>query len=153
VSDALFPDVEAHVIDTNLFVTFERHDTIELLERAVRAHDIVLLLPSRVHEELTPANYPYRTPPVDDAIEAGWVQILEEVDYTNPVVSATMDIVRRMNDYRKMIGLPQQVGKKIRSVESGDGSGVNCQPSAADGHWTEVATSSNASRSRSPPTL
>jgi len=95
VSDALFPDVEAHVIDTNLFVTFERHDTIELLERAVRAHDIVLLLPSRVHEELTPANYPYRTPPVDDAIEAGWVQILEEVDYTNPVVSATMDIVRR----------------------------------------------------------
>lgn len=46
MSDSLFSDVEAHVIDTNLFVTFERHDTVELLERAVRAHDIVLLLPS-----------------------------------------------------------------------------------------------------------
>lgn len=95
MSDVLFPDVAAHVIDTNLFVIFERHDTVDLLERAVRAHDIVLLLPSRVHEELTPADYPYGTPPVDDAIEAGWVEVLEEVDYTNPVVSATMDMVRR----------------------------------------------------------
>ena len=95
MSDSLFPDVEAHVIDTNLSVTFERHDTVDLLERAVRAHDIVLLLPTRVYEELTPATYPYGTPPVDDAIEAGWVEVLEEVDYTNPVVSATMDMVRR----------------------------------------------------------
>ena len=95
MSDSLFPDVEAHVIDTNLFVTFERHDTVDLLERALRAHDIVLLLPSRVYEELTPANYPYSTPAVDDAIEAGWVKVLEDVDYTNPVVSATMDMVCR----------------------------------------------------------
>jgi hypothetical protein len=95
VSDPLFPDVEAHVIDTNLFVTFERHDTVDLLERAVRAHDAILLLPSRVYEELTPANYPYGTPPVDDASKAGWVEVLEDVDYTNPVVSATMDMVRR----------------------------------------------------------
>jgi hypothetical protein len=91
----LFPDGDVHVIDTNLFVAFERHDTVELLERALRAHDVVLLLPSRVYEELTPANYPYGTPPVDDAIEAGWAEVLEEVDYTNPVVSATMDMVRR----------------------------------------------------------
>ena len=95
MSDSLFPDVEAHVIDTNLFVAFERHDTVDLLERGVRAHDVVLLLPSRVYEELTPANYPYGTPPVDDASEAGWVEVLEDVDYTNPVVSATMDMVRR----------------------------------------------------------
>jgi hypothetical protein len=95
VSDSPFPDVEAHVVDTNLFVTFERHDTVALLERAARDHDVVLRLPSRVYEELTPANYPYGTPPVDDAIEAGWVEILEEVDYTSPVVSATMDTVRR----------------------------------------------------------
>jgi len=36
VSDELFPDVEAHVIDTNLFVTFERHETVDFLERTVR---------------------------------------------------------------------------------------------------------------------
>ncbi|QCC51398.1 hypothetical protein [Halapricum salinum] len=93
--NSLFPDVEAHVIDTNLFVAFERHDTVALLERAVREHDIVLLLPSRVYEELTPENYPYGTPPVEDALEAGWIDVLDEVDYTNPVVSATMDMVRR----------------------------------------------------------
>jgi hypothetical protein len=95
MSGSLFPDVEAHVVDTNLFVIFERHDTVDLLERAVRAHNIVLLLPSRVYEELTPTNYPYGTPPVDDAIETGWVEVIEDIDYTNSVVSATMDMVRR----------------------------------------------------------
>jgi len=83
------------VIDTNLFVTFERHNTIELLERAVTEHGLVLSLPSRVYDELTPAEYPYGTPPIDDAIDAGWVEVLGEVDYTNPVVSGTMDMVRR----------------------------------------------------------
>lgn len=95
MSDSLFPDVERHVIDTNLFVTFERHNTIELLERAVTEHGLVLSLPSRVYDELTPAEYPYGTPPIDDAIDAGWVEVLGEVDCTNPVVSGTMDMVRR----------------------------------------------------------
>lgn len=95
MSDALFPDVDAHVVDTNLFVTVERHDTVEVLERAVTEHGVVLLLPSRVYEELTPADYPYGAPPVETAIEAGWVEVLDEVDYTNPLVSATMDMVRR----------------------------------------------------------
>lgn len=95
MSGSLFPDVGAHVVDTNLFVVFERHDTVELLERAVRQHDVVLLLPSRVYEELTPDGYSGGAPPIDAAIEAGWVEVLGEVDYTNPVVSATMDTVRR----------------------------------------------------------
>ena len=76
----LFPDVESHLIDTNLFIRFERHDTIGLLERAVTEHDIVLLVPQRVYEELTPESYPYDQPPIDDAIESGWVQVLDEVD-------------------------------------------------------------------------
>jgi hypothetical protein len=95
VSDSLFPDVEAHAIDTDLFVAVERHTTVDLLERAVRAHDVALLLPSRVYEELTPTNYRYGTPPVDDTVAAGWVEVFEEVDCTNPVVSATVDTVRR----------------------------------------------------------
>ncbi|CCQ36721.1 uncharacterized protein Nmlp_2561 [Natronomonas moolapensis 8.8.11] len=91
----LFPDVESHLIDTNLFIRFERHDTIGLLERAVTEHDIVLLVPQRVYEELTPESCPYDQPPIDDAIESGWVQVLDEVDYSNPIVSATMDMVRQ----------------------------------------------------------
>jgi len=87
--------VESHIIDANLFIRFERHDTVNLLERAVTEENIVLLLPTRVYEELTPESYPYGTPPVEDAIEAGWVQLLEEANYSNPVVSATMDMVRQ----------------------------------------------------------
>ncbi len=70
--EQLFSDVESHLIDTNLFIRFERHDTIGLLERAMTEHDIVLLLPKRVYEELTPEFYPHGQPPIDDAIEAGW---------------------------------------------------------------------------------
>ena len=91
----LFPDVDAHVIDTNLFVAFERNDAIDLLERNVSEHEVTVSVPRRVYEELTPESLPYDTPPVDEAIEAGWVELLDEVDYANPVVSATMDMVRR----------------------------------------------------------
>lgn len=95
MSDRLFPAVDAHVIDTDLFVAFERNDAVDLLERSVSEHDVTLLVPQRVYDELTPVNLPYDTPPVDNAIEAGWVRALDEVDYANPVVSSTMDTVRR----------------------------------------------------------
>lgn len=95
MSNQPFPVVDAHVVDTNCFVVFERNDAVDLLERCVSEYDATLLLPQRVYEELTPEALPYDTPPVDEAIDAGWVEILEEVDYTNPVVSATMDRVRQ----------------------------------------------------------
>ena len=95
MSAHLFPSVESHIIDANLFIRFERHDPVDLLERAVTEQNVVLLLPTRVYEELTPDSYPYGSPPIEDAIEAGWVELLEEVDYSNPVVSATMDTVRQ----------------------------------------------------------
>jgi len=95
VPEGLFPAVESHLIDANFFIRFERHGTVELLERAVTDHDIILLLPQRVYEELTPESASYDRPPVDTAIAAGWATILEEPAYGNPVVSATMDLVRR----------------------------------------------------------
>ena len=94
MSAHLFPSVESHIIDANRFIRFERHDSVDLLERAVTDQNVVLLLPTRVYEELTPDSYPYGSPTIEDAIEAGWVELLEEVDYYNPVVSATMDMVR-----------------------------------------------------------
>ena len=48
-----------------------------------------------MYEELTPGGYSSGIPPIDAAIDAGWVEVLGEVAYTNPVVSGTMDTVRR----------------------------------------------------------
>lgn len=95
MGEQLFPAVDAHVFDTDCFVAFERTDSLHLLERAASEHEVTLLAPARVYEELTPEGLPYDTPPVDDAVEAGWVEVLGGVDYSNPVVSATMDSVRR----------------------------------------------------------
>ncbi|WP_436930246.1 hypothetical protein [Halosimplex halobium] len=83
------------MVDTNLFVRFERYDTVDLLRRAVAEYDITLHIPPRVYEELTPDFHPYDVPPVKRAIEDGWVEVTDEVDYSNPVVSATMDMVRK----------------------------------------------------------
>lgn len=93
--EPLFPAVESHLIDANCFIRFERHGTVELLERAVVDHDITLLLPQRVYEELTPESASYDRPPVDSAIRAGWATVLDEPAYANSVVSKTMDMVRR----------------------------------------------------------
>ena len=95
MSDSLFPAVDAHVIDSNLFIAFERKDAVDLLERAVTENDVVLLVPQRVYRELTPKSLPYDRPPVDAAIDAGWVRVLNGVAYSNPVVSETMDVIRR----------------------------------------------------------
>jgi hypothetical protein len=93
--ESLFPPTEAHVIDTNLFIAFERTDSLSLLERAVTGRGIEFLLPERVYDELTPEGLPYETPPIDQAIDDGWVRIIQDIDYSDPVVSNTMDMVRR----------------------------------------------------------
>ena len=95
VAESLFPSTEAHLIDTNLFIAFERTDSLSLLERAVTERGIELLLPERVYDELTPEELPYQTPPVDRAIDDGWIRIVESIEYADPVVSNTMDMVRR----------------------------------------------------------
>lgn len=83
------------MLDTNLFIAFERHGAVSLLERATTKYGVVLLLPMRVYEELRPDSLPYDVPPIDAAIDAGRAQVIEKVDYSNPVVSSTMDMVRR----------------------------------------------------------
>lgn len=95
MSEALVPPTEGHIIDTNLFIVFERNDALELLERVVTERGVEFLIPERVYDELTPEELPYRTPPVDEAIDAGWIRVVEEIDYADPVVSSTMDLVRR----------------------------------------------------------
>lgn len=95
VASEPFPEADAHIIDASLFILFERKDAVELLERAVQEYDVTLVIPQRVYEELTPSDLPYETPPVEDAIDAGWVRVSDTVDYANPLVSKTMELVRR----------------------------------------------------------
>lgn len=95
MASRLVPRADAHVIDTNLFIVFERHDAVPLLGRVADRYGIVFSMPQRVYAELTPESLPYASPPVDDAIEFGWARVLPNLDYSNPMVSATMDTVRR----------------------------------------------------------
>lgn len=95
MTEQVFPQADVHVVDTNLFILFERTDELSLLERAVSEYDVEFVVPERVYEELTPEAIPYDRPPVEQAIEDGWLRVLEGIDYANPVVSATMDLVRR----------------------------------------------------------
>jgi hypothetical protein len=136
VPEHLFPDVESHLIDTNLFIRFERHATIDLLERAVTEHDIVLSVPQRVYAELTPESYPYEQPPVDDAIESGWVQVLDEVDYSNPVVSATMDMIRQY--------ISAATGRPEHTIEQADAEvGGAAATLLENGHTDSIAIYTN----------
>lgn len=95
VANEPFPEADAHVIDASLFILFERKDAIPLLERATGDYDVTLVVPQRVYEELRPEALSYGTPPVEEAVSAGWVRVLDEIDYASPVVSTTMDLVRR----------------------------------------------------------
>lgn len=86
------------IADTGLFVACGRQQNTKYtaLERFARKNDITFVIPERVYVELGGA--PDRsTPgqsPVEGAINAGWVTVAEELDYTNSTVSRVMDDVR-----------------------------------------------------------
>lgn len=86
-----------HVADTGLFVAMGKAQNrrYQAVERFVRRNELTFVLPERVYDELTVESSKKWTPPVDSAIEAGWAQIAKPLDYTNPVVSRTMDGVQR----------------------------------------------------------
>jgi len=86
-----------HVADTGLFVAMGRpsNDRYRAVRRFARHNGVTFLLPERVYEELTVDDPGTRAPPVETAIEAGWVSVAESLDLSRPVVSRTMDGVRR----------------------------------------------------------
>ncbi|TYL37215.1 hypothetical protein CV102_18035 [Natronococcus pandeyae] len=91
-------DADAWVADTGLFVACGRqqNNKYTALERFARQNEITFVIPQRVYDELGGApdrSTPGQTP-VESAIDAGWVAVADELDYTNRVVAATMDAVR-----------------------------------------------------------
>jgi hypothetical protein len=89
----------AWIGDSGLFIACGRqqNNKYTALERFSRRHDISFVIPQRVYEELGGApdrSTPGQTP-INSAIDAGWVTVADDPDYTNSTVSRMMDSVRR----------------------------------------------------------
>ena len=85
-----------HIADTGLFVAMGQpsNSRYKAIRRFARRNDIAFVLPERVCEELTAAS-DTRTPPVDAAIGEGWAVVAASLEFSQPIVSRTMDGVQR----------------------------------------------------------
>ncbi|WP_135304882.1 hypothetical protein [Haloarcula amylovorans] len=86
------------IADTGLFVACGRqqNNKYTALKRFAQRNDLSFVIPQRVYDELGGApdrSTPGQTP-INSAIDAGWVTVAEEPDYTNSAVSQVMDDVR-----------------------------------------------------------
>lgn len=99
--DAPFDDADKYtdwIADSGLFIACGRqqNDKYTALERFARRNGISFVIPQRVYDELGGAperSTPGRTP-INSAIDAGWVTVADEPDYTDSTVSRVMDDVR-----------------------------------------------------------
>lgn len=93
-----FQESVAWVADTGVFIACGRQQNTKYtaLERFAQRNDLTFVIPQRVYDELGGA--PNRTTPgqmpINSAIDAGWVTVADEPDYTNSAVSQVMDDVR-----------------------------------------------------------
>lgn len=99
--DLPFDDADGAVTwiaDSGLFIACGRqqNNKYTALERFARGNDITFVVPRRVYDELGGApdrSTPGQTP-IRSAIDAGWVAVADEPDYTDGTVSRVMDGVR-----------------------------------------------------------
>jgi hypothetical protein len=90
-----------YIADTGVFVRCGGPDNekYQRLRRAVQQAGISLLVPRRVYEKLggDPDDevYPSSNSRWQEGVEGGWIQIADELDYTNSRVSRMMDAARR----------------------------------------------------------
>jgi hypothetical protein len=93
-----FGDSVVWVADTGLFVACGREQNTKYtaLEHFARQNDLIFVIPERVYEELggAPGRSTPGQSPINSAIDAGWVAVADEPDYTNSTVSRVMDDVR-----------------------------------------------------------
>ena len=86
-----------HIADTGLFVAMGQpsNSRYQAVRRFARRNDITFVLPERVYDELIVDGNDVWTPPVDTAIEEGWVSVAAPLEFSQPIVSRTMDGVQR----------------------------------------------------------
>lgn len=94
-----YGDSVVWIADTGLFIACGRqqNNKYTALERFARRNDLTLVIPQRVYDELGGApdrSTPGQTP-INSAIDAGWVTVADEPDYTNSTVAQVMDDVRQ----------------------------------------------------------
>lgn len=86
------------IADTGLFVACGRqqNNKYTALERFAQRNGISFVIPQRAYGELggTPNRSTPGQPPINSAIDAGWVRVAERPDYTDGTVSRVMDDVR-----------------------------------------------------------
>ncbi len=72
------------------------HEKYQTLSRSARKNEVVLTIPPKVCEEVTPGPAGYTTSNVgiDTGVEQGWIE-LREVDFENGTISNIMDETRR----------------------------------------------------------
>lgn len=93
-----FQESVAWVADTGLFIACGRqqNNKYTALEGFAQRNGLTFVIPQRVYEELGGApdrSTPGQTP-INSAIDAGWVTVANEPDYSNSAVAQVMDEVR-----------------------------------------------------------
>ncbi|MFH5800517.1 hypothetical protein [Haladaptatus sp. CMAA 1911] len=86
-----------HIADSGMFIALGQptNSRYQHVRAFVRKNDIVFLLPERVYEEIAGTTGETKRPLIETAIEEGWAQIADPLDYTISVVSQAMDGVQR----------------------------------------------------------
>ena len=90
-----------HIADTGFFVALgaPSNERYQRVRTFAKRNEIAFLIPKRIYEELTGADDSeidkVESIPIDVAIDDGWVRVAEPLEYTNSVVSKTMDGIQR----------------------------------------------------------
>lgn len=67
----------------------------QAVRRFAIRNGVTFRLPERVYEELSPDEPEAWIPPADTAIDEGWASVAPPLEFSQPVVSRTMDGVKR----------------------------------------------------------
>jgi hypothetical protein len=90
-----------HIADTGFFVALGKpsRERYQRVRTFAKHNEIVFVVPERIYGELTGTEDSEideaEVIPVDVAIDDGWVRVADPLEYTNPLVSKTMDGIQR----------------------------------------------------------
>ncbi|EMA56355.1 hypothetical protein [Halococcus thailandensis] len=90
-----------HIADTGFFVALgdSSNERYQRVQTFAERNEITFAVPKRIYAELTGGKdseiSEAEVIPIDSAIDDGWVRIADSLEYTNSVVSKTMDGIQR----------------------------------------------------------